>query len=94
MAEFGKKLTCPSAETLLAYNEAPLPVLVRQATSAHLRACDFCGAALELLSKHPAESGSQQALEEPSIPLAVWTLAHQLRQRCMSPLPIAASNLC
>ena len=51
-AGFRKLKTCPSAETLLLYNNAGLSIKRRQKVAVHLVACDFCEAERRLLSRH------------------------------------------
>ena len=51
-ARFMKMKTCPSAEVLLLYGGAGLTREREQRVAGHLAACDFCGAEMELLSKH------------------------------------------
>jgi hypothetical protein len=51
MTHFSKQSNCPLSETLLAYRQDALPLLAQQATTAHLKACDFCGAELQLLAR-------------------------------------------
>ena len=49
---FRKLRTCPSAEVLIQYGQAGLAGEVEERVSRHLAACDFCGAEMQLLSKH------------------------------------------
>ncbi len=51
-ARFQKLRTCPSADTLIRYEQAGLSGESRERVSSHLAVCDFCGAELQLLSKH------------------------------------------
>lgn len=50
---FRKKADCPSAETLCSYGSARLAVDLKAQVTSHLADCDFCGAELQLLTKHP-----------------------------------------
>lgn len=50
-AVFYKQPTCPSSETLLAFHHSALTTKQRLWTAAHVGACDFCGAELQLLKK-------------------------------------------
>lgn len=51
-AAFQKLRTCPTAEVLVLYGEAELTRERRERVAYHLSACDFCGAEMQLLSKH------------------------------------------
>ncbi|HEX8068938.1 MAG TPA: hypothetical protein VF546_03235 [Pyrinomonadaceae bacterium] len=52
-ATFRKRKTCTSTELLLLYHDAVLAPSLRRGVEAHLAECDFCGAELYLLAKHP-----------------------------------------
>lgn len=52
-SQFCKQDTCPSAETLLLYHEVKLMPGEHEQVAAHLAVCDFCGAELQLLVRHP-----------------------------------------
>lgn len=57
-ARFRKQRTCPQTETLLTYN-AGAPDAARPGRVAeHVSFCDFCGAEVQLLSRHapPADA--------------------------------------
>lgn len=49
---FRKLRTCPSAETLLRYKSSELTREKQERVAGHLDVCDFCGAEIQLLSKH------------------------------------------
>lgn len=51
-ARFIKMHHCPSAEVLILYGEAGLTSEREERVASHLAACDFCGAEMQLLSKH------------------------------------------
>ena len=51
-ARFRKLRTCPSAEVLIKYGQAELACETEERVSHHLASCDFCGAEMQLLSKH------------------------------------------
>ncbi len=53
ITRFCKQRACPSAETLRLYHETNLSPEEQEQTAAHLAACDFCGAELQLLARHP-----------------------------------------
>lgn len=76
---FRKELTCPSAETLLAYHEAALEKERRAVIAAHLKRCEFCGAELQLLKEHePVEAHCAYT----EIPLNLRRLAESLLDGC------------
>jgi hypothetical protein len=52
-ATFCKRKTCTSTELLLLYRDAVLAHSLRREVETHLSECDFCGAELHLLVKHP-----------------------------------------
>ncbi|MBA3321233.1 MAG: hypothetical protein H0T45_07265 [Pyrinomonadaceae bacterium] len=52
-AKFRKGQTCPSADLLVRYGQASVPLDTCREVSAHLSNCDFCGAEWQLLVKHP-----------------------------------------
>ncbi|HEV2706427.1 MAG TPA: hypothetical protein VGV59_10920 [Pyrinomonadaceae bacterium] len=60
-AEFRKLKTCPTAEVLLLYKDARLASVRQRAVDAHLATCDFCGAELQLLSRHWTRSAVRRA---------------------------------
>lgn len=64
-AAFCKQKTCPSAEVLLLYHEAGLTWEKRLEVAAHLAACDFCGAEMQLLSKHPPSNVYGETVKMP-----------------------------
>jgi hypothetical protein len=73
--DFRKQRECPASDTLLAYAHRSLPSLRRQSVRLHLSKCDFCGAELQLLSKHPP---AQEAPHVPArIPLSLLLLAER-----------------
>ena len=51
-ARFRKLQTCPSAEVLIQYGQAGLACEAEERVSHHLASCDFCGAEMQMLSKH------------------------------------------
>ena len=75
-AAFGKQLTCPAAETLLAHSRGALPALKRDVVQAHLTSCDFCGAEFQLLSSHPCADAAPTLPAQ--LPLTLLLLARQL----------------
>lgn len=51
--KFGKRATCPATETLLRYASEGLAAKQHENIAAHIATCDFCGAAIHLLSMNP-----------------------------------------
>jgi hypothetical protein len=50
-ATFHKSKTCPTSQVLLHYCDATISIPARRVIAAHVSACDFCGAEMQLLSK-------------------------------------------
>lgn len=76
-ARFRKLRTCPRSETLLAYTRGALGAgLVAQ----HLGSCDFCGAEVQLLSRHAPPAGA--------LPFAAHALPAALRRLAEDLLPV------
>ena len=67
-ARFLKRRTCPSADVLILYREAELTREREERVASHLSDCDFCGAELQMLSKHWRHDlpGLQRPTEMPS----------------------------
>ena len=61
---------------LAAYQQDTLPLLAQQATKAHLRTCDFCGAELQLLARAAAQA--IPPVTTPPLPLALRLYAETL----------------
>ncbi|HEX8473110.1 MAG TPA: hypothetical protein VF666_03700 [Pyrinomonadaceae bacterium] len=74
-APFVRHTNCPHVETLRAYQDSTLSFLLREPTRRHIAACDFCDAALELLSKHAPVS--EPPAPEP-IPMYMLLLAQTI----------------
>jgi len=72
-AAFCKSKACPSAEMLLLYRGNTLASGTCRRVSAHLKKCDFCGAELQLLTKHPPVGASRY--EVIRIPPPLYQLA-------------------
>lgn len=51
-ARFRKLRTCPSVEVLILYRDAELASERQDKITRHLTSCDFCGAEMQLLSRH------------------------------------------
>lgn len=77
-AGFCKAPTCPSAETILRYEDGRLTRGRRRRVAAHLAACDFCGAEAWLLARHPPAGWRARVAEAAPIPAALRRLAEDL----------------
>lgn len=76
---FGAHDACPTSEKLLAYKNDALSFIAREHVRLHLVSCDFCGAALQLLSKHAAPTELVFTTErERRVPAHVLLLARRL----------------
>lgn len=49
---FCKRVSCPSAQSLLAYHQFRLGIRQAARIDTHLISCDFCNAELQLLTRH------------------------------------------
>jgi anti-sigma factor ChrR (cupin superfamily) len=72
---FGPRDTCPDQALLAAHNAGALSPLMQERVGSHLQACDFCGAASQLLTRLPSEAAAQDAVE---LPLSLRLLAQTL----------------
>jgi anti-sigma factor ChrR (cupin superfamily) len=77
MPPFSKHAFCPTAATLLAYNNNQLSGATADAVRMHLGHCDFCRAEWQMLCAHPPVVAAAP-LAAPPVPLAVLCLAAQL----------------
>ena len=75
MTRFSKQVNCPPTETLAAYQQDRLGLLAQQAVAAHLGACDFCGAELQLLAR---AAEAIPPAPPPPLPLALRLYAETL----------------
>lgn len=75
---FHKQATCPTSETLLSYYSYWLTAEERRRVTAHLAACDFCNAELQLFTEHPPCEESEMTQEEAAMPLSLRCLAEVL----------------
>lgn len=77
LRQFCKKATCPPATYLIQYlSEGLSPTRVKR-IERHLCSCDFCGAELQLLARHPL-SVQEEAYVTPVMPEHLRLLAKAL----------------
>ena len=76
-AEFRKLKTCPSAEAMLLHGEALMTDEQQVSVAAHLAMCDFCGAEMQLLTRHPPRQWSESSVAH-EMPLTLRRLAEEL----------------
>ena len=74
-SSFAPQAACPDQQALAAYHADTLTYLMRERVGVHLRVCDFCGAASQLLAQLPPQEASPEAVE---MPLALRLLAQTL----------------
>ena len=78
-ARFRKLRTCPSTEALLIHVRRSSTGPRRDSIEAHLSACDFCGAEMQLLSQFPPPpTKALPFVAPPEIPRALLRLAEDL----------------
>lgn len=77
-ARFRKLRSCPSTEALLLHGLTPSTGGRRDSVAAHLSACDFCGAEMQLLSHFPPPTTNALPFVAPEIPHALLRLAEDL----------------
>jgi hypothetical protein len=75
-ARFRKLRNCPSTEALLLHGRTT--GASRDAVAAHLSACDFCGAEMQLLSHFPPPTTKALPFVALEIPRALLRLAEDL----------------
>ena len=73
MSTFTRMVTCPTVEALSGYAAGCLAPSDRASVGRHLSACDFCNAALQLLTARPQANESKPPEAPP--PLLVLLLA-------------------
>jgi uncharacterized protein (DUF2336 family) len=85
MPPFSKHAFCPTASTLLDYNNNQLASATADAVRTHLGQCDFCRAEWQMLCAHPPTTAEAAPLAAPPVPLAVLCLAAQLPAQLTAP---------
>ena len=79
---FCKRVSCPSSQSLLAYDQFRLGFLQTKRIDTHLINCDFCNAELQLLTRH---RDNRDEASFPEMPAQLRRLAESLLNRDMAP---------
>jgi anti-sigma factor RsiW len=77
-AAFRKHKTCPTTDVLVLYSGSELTRGRRERVERHLGNCDFCGAEMQLLSKHYAHGDATACPAPREIPQHLRRLAEEL----------------
>jgi hypothetical protein len=75
MINFCKNATCPSSQSLLAFQNGETNNEENIIIRTHLTACEFCAAEVEFYGRFPQ---SEEAFSETKIPLPLFQLAEAL----------------
>lgn len=75
---FEKKRSCPASQVLIYYHQRRLPTEQTSRVAAHLAACEFCAAELQLLLRFPSTS---EVCESPEMPDSLRALAMALLRK-------------
>ena len=89
---FGKQATCPSAETLVSYGTASLSKELTAGVRRHLSACEFCGAELQLLTRHRPPANERYVYTK--MPAALRYLAESLMAGSLLRLETLTEAIC
>jgi hypothetical protein len=73
---FRKLLTCPHTDALLMFCRGEAEA--RDSIAAHVRACDFCGAETQLLSRFPPPANNALPFAALSMPAPLRLLAQEI----------------
>ncbi|HEY0174068.1 MAG TPA: hypothetical protein VGB98_23830 [Pyrinomonadaceae bacterium] len=57
-ARFRKLRTCPQTETLLTFRRGAHAAAHGESVAEHVESCDFCGAVVQMLSRHAPQAGA------------------------------------
>jgi len=87
---YAKSRSCPSTYSVMSLLNKGLSAEEEAGILWHLRACDFCGAEAELLSRHPVEI---EETTSPLIPEPLRLLAESLLGRRFDPGPDLVADL-
>lgn len=77
LKQFCKKATCPPASYLVQYLSEGLSATKVKRIERHLFSCDFCGAELQLLARHPLTLEEEEYVT-PAMPEHLRLLAKAL----------------
>ncbi len=75
MMTFSKSLTCPSSESLLAFQKGEASILEKSDIRYHLEVCEFCSAEVEFYEHNPQ---SDEVIGSTEIPVPLFQLAEAL----------------
>jgi hypothetical protein len=79
---FLKRVSCPSSQSLLEYDQSRLSSVQSLRIEDHLAYCDFCNAELQLLSRH---QDTQDEYSFAEMPLQLRRLAERLLHSTVAP---------
>lgn len=92
-ARFRKLRTCPQTETLLTFSQSAHAASRRGRIAEHVESCDFCGAEVQMLSRH-APTGGALSLAPHAMPAHLRRLAEDvLAEPCYNRSRFAESLL-
>lgn len=75
MITFHKSLTCPSSQTLLAFQKGDVSVLEKGDIQYHLDECEFCSSEVEFYEHNPQ---SEEVVTTVEIPKPLFQLAEAI----------------
>ena len=75
MINFGKKISCPTSQKMLAFQDGKTSEKESQTLRRHLAECDFCAAEVEIYAHFPQ---AEENIEPPMIPPPLYELAEAL----------------
>jgi hypothetical protein len=75
MITFCKSLTCPSSQSLLAFQKGEVSILEKNDIQYHLDECEFCSAEVEFYEHNPQ---SDEVVSSSEIPISLYQLAEAL----------------
>lgn len=92
-ARFRKLRTCPQTETLLTFCQSNHAAARRGRIAEHVESCDFCGAEVQMLSRH-AQTAGALSLPAHAMPAHLRRLAEDvLAEPCYNRTRFAESLL-
>ena len=84
---FEKNLACPSSRLLQMSVSSDLSPEIKKLIDDHVETCEFCGAELELLTRHPIAGHAD--IRTPEVPINLRILAESLLSPMRPPSPQA-----